>query len=92
MMIKILIIMMMMMIMIMMIDDSDDDCDGDNRTYGFNQYLLVTRDHRSIQGKESQNIKEYNIEYSSPIPSIFFNYSIHSAQESKMTSVNCWKL
>ena len=47
MMIKILII-MMMMIMIMMIDDSDDDCDGDNRTYGFNQYLLVTRDHRSI--------------------------------------------
>ena len=35
-------------IMIMMIDDIDDDCDGDNRTYGFNQYLLVIRDHRSI--------------------------------------------
>ena len=47
MMIKIMMI-MMMTIMIMMIDDSDDDCDGDNRTYGFNQYLLVTRDHRSI--------------------------------------------
>ena len=49
MMIKIMMIKIMMMtIMIMMIDDSDDDCDGDNRTYGFNQYLLVTRDHRSI--------------------------------------------
>ena len=46
-MIMIMIIMIIMM-MIMMIDDSDDDCDGDNRTYGFNQYLLVIRDHRSI--------------------------------------------
>ena len=47
MMIKIMMI-MMMMIMTMMIDDSDDDCDGDNRTYGFNQYLLMIRDRRSI--------------------------------------------
>ena len=46
-MIKIMMI-MMMMIMTMMIDDSDDDCDGDNRTYGFNQYLLMIRDRRSI--------------------------------------------
>ena len=46
-MIMIMIIMIIMM-MIMMIDDIDDDCDGDNRTYGFNQYLLMIRDRRSI--------------------------------------------
>ena len=48
MMIIMIMIIMIIMMMIMMIDDSDDDCDGDNRTYGFNQYLLVIRDHRSI--------------------------------------------
>ena len=46
-MIMIMIIMIIMM-MIMMIDVSHDDCDGDNRTYGFNQYLLMIRDRRSI--------------------------------------------
>ena len=43
-----MMIIMIIMMMMKMIDDIDDDCDGDNRTYGFNQYLLRTRDHRSI--------------------------------------------
>ena len=42
MMIIMIMIISIIMMMIMMIDDSD------NRTYGFNQYLLVIRDRRSI--------------------------------------------